>query len=283
MFVNIGILKRAIRAGSRVLPRATVPVSLILAIAAVALPRDLTSQVARKRISVQVTDSAGMPIPEVIVDALAESDSTLATGRTDSMGIVELSFAHNRVRLTIRARKLGYQPNARTFDVAASKPARLTLILSRSIQQLGTVQTTESPTLLRQRYHIDADAIGASRALLIDGFDIIAKLRPDIAWGRGNCGGAANIWVNGRWIPPELLLQNDIANARAKSGGASSKVSRAVLYALTMIPPEDIAEMTYLDCRDTSLDGLHTQNALFVVLKGGLQFDPGSGVKQKRQ
>jgi hypothetical protein len=44
------------------------------------------------------------------------------------------------------------------------------------------------------------------------------------------------------------------------------------------IKPEHIAEMKYVDCRDTeATDMPKGQNALFVVLKPGIGFDPAQG------
>ena len=44
---------------------------------------------------------------------------------------------------------------------------------------------------------------------------------------------------------------------------------------LSEIKPEHIAEMTYLDEWDTSIDKLGAQGGLFVVLKPGIGYEPG--------
>jgi hypothetical protein len=35
--------------------------------------------------------------------------------------------------------------------------------------------------------------------------------------------------------------------------------------------------MTFRDCFDTAINGMHSTNALFIVLKNGIAFDPAKG------
>lgn len=49
------------------------------------------------------------------------------------------------------------------------------------------------------------------------------------------------------------------------------------MSALAMIHPEHIAQLTFHDCFDTAIKGTHSMNAVFVVLKPGIGFDPAKG------
>jgi hypothetical protein len=96
------------------------------------------------------------------------------------------------------------------------------------------------------------------------------------------------VFVNGRRIvyPPI----NDMAVARRgltthmkpSSGRPMPKshfadVTDAVWSIMSTIKPEHIDEMNYEDCFSTKVAGLHTSQALFVVLKPGIGFEPGIG------
>ncbi|MGH7669909.1 MAG: hypothetical protein ACRENQ_10505 [Gemmatimonadaceae bacterium] len=47
--------------------------------------------------------------------------------------------------------------------------------------------------------------------------------------------------------------------------------------ALQIIRPQDIAETRHTNCRDTSIPGHGTRNAIFVTLKPGITFDAKHG------
>jgi len=185
------------------------------------------------------------------------------------------ALAPGSYRLVVR--KVGYAQINRSFIASAGDTVSLQVILAGLTPTLDAFKVLASQTAKERAYHIDAAAIAETKRPLFDAFDIIAKLRPDIVYGRGPCGGASNIWVNGRWIPRELVLQNSMAEARATGGNPGTHVSRAVLFVLSGIKPEHVAEMTYKDCLDTSMPGLHGSSALFVVLKPGVAYDPGRG------
>jgi hypothetical protein len=203
-----------------------------------------------------------------------DASTTSLRGVTDDLGA--LSFRVIRgTRLSISIRKVGFAPVDLTGAYTADTTLRV--IMTRITRDLDTVHVLAEQTARQRAYHIGASDIASHQRELINGFDIIAKLRPDIAWGRGACGGAANIWVNGRWIAPEFVATNDIANARANRGNAEGKVSRTVLYVLSEIKPEHIEEMTYHDCLEQNVVGNHGEAALFETLKVGVRFDPGRG------
>ena len=226
-------------------------------------------------VRVEVRDSVGMAVPDVAVFLDAPGAHASARGVTSDRGVVTLKIARAD-RYVTSLRKVGFRPVDSTF-VSSADSLALRLTMSRIPAALDTVRVRASETAKQRAYHIGAAEIGSTSRVLIDAFDIVAKLRPDIAWGRGACAGASNIWVNGRWIAPQFVLKNDIANSRANGGGAAGHVSRTVLYVLSEIKPEHIEEMTYHDCFDTSVPGPHGQAALIVTLKTGVRYDPGRG------
>jgi hypothetical protein len=246
------------------------PYRIIFAIIAVG-PSGLLAQTIGLRL--EVRDVAHNPVAGANVLA-NDASTTSVRGVTDDSGALSLRVTRG-MRYSISVRKVGYAP----VDLAGAYTADTTLrvVMTRITRDLDTVRVRAEQTARQRAYHIGAVDIASHRRELINGFDIIAKLRPDIAWGRGACGGAANIWVNGRWIAPEFVATNDIANARANRGNAEGKVSRTVLYVMSEIKPEHIEEMTYHDCLEQNVVGNHGEAALFVTLKVGVRFDPGRG------
>lgn len=223
-------------------------------------------------IRLDVRDSSGRALSGVSVSISVQG--LVSRGVTNDSGAIALRMARSD-RYSVSIRKVGYAPINSSVVTTADTAVRLVMV--HVADNLDTVRVLAEQTARQRAYHIAADEIAQSSRVLIDGFDIVSKLRPDIAWGRGFCGGAANIWVNGRWIPPELVATNDIANARANRGNAEGRVSRTVLYVMSEIKPEHIDELTYHDCHDQSVGGLHGEAALFVILKPGVEFDPGRG------
>lgn len=242
---------------------------IALAPAAVAGQRNRQPTVLR----IEVRDATGAAVDRATVTVGSETSSRMTAVTNDSGAAVFQIVRNDRVGVSMR--KIGFVPV--DSSVVAMGDTVLRIATSRVAAGLDTVRVTADLSRRQRAYHIGASEISNSSRVLIDAFDIVAKLRPDIAWGRGFCRGAANIWVNGRWIPPELVSTNDIARARATSGNAAGRVSRTVLYVLSEIKPEHIEEMTYHDCLDQSVPGTHGQAALFVTLKPGIHFDPGRG------
>jgi hypothetical protein len=175
---------------------------------------------------------------------------------------------------------------------------------------------TSAQDVRRKSYHLDADEIASSKEMLLDALDVVRKLRPDMLFGRVGPGGGGfdpctvrELWVNGEHIilpppPPAtkgLPAGGDVATARRpappqgnpprRPGMAPSSAGIArvpptdplagvpltVWTALSQIKPEHIAELNYADCADMSVDRPAGRNALYVVLKPGVEFRPGIG------
>ena len=254
----------------------------------------------RLEIRVRVTDTAGAPIPEASVSVM-RGNGALASGPTDELGRRSLSIERSDDDFEIVVRKIGFERNGRFVRPAAPDTLALHFTLRRAVQTLEAVSVKASQDVKRKAYHLDADDIANTTRPLFDGMDIVRKLRPDIVYGRFQGGYDPcvihDIWVNGLHIknPPV----NDMAAARRPkpppnisrpTGNPTaadkprplppdplSKVPLDVWSVLATIKPEHVAEMNYADCTDFTVDRPGGRNALYVVLKTGVDFQPGIG------
>jgi hypothetical protein len=127
-------------------------------------------------------------------------------------------------------------------------------VLADLAYSLGTVPVNARESVRKRNYFIDSTAISNSGRTIFDGWDILRKLRPRIAYGiRDVCPGVQAVWINGRWIPPETVVFNDMVMAREPT--VSSRVTPhlartiptsldhrvAAMSALSLIHPEHIA------------------------------------------
>ena len=95
--------------------------------------------------------------------------------------------------------------------------------------------------------------------------------------GPQTCPGVQEVWVNGKRIrlPPR---PSDLALARRRVGvSPRARYTISALSVLSEIAPEHIEEMTYHDCFDSTIAAVGSTNALFIVLKPGVEYDPGVG------
>jgi hypothetical protein len=80
------------------------------------------------------------------------------------------------------------------------------------------------------------------------------------------------VWVNGRHI--RLVTPDD--GALAHQTGVLAALNPGAMTVLSEIRPEHIAEMTYADEFDTSAGRPNSDSALFIVLKPGVDYEPGA-------
>lgn len=240
------------------------------------------------RITVRVVDSAGAPVREADVTLTVRGSSTIVR-QTDSSGRAAMMIARDTVSLALLVRRIGFQPNRLDFELPRTPSVTVNLVLADLAYVLDTVPVNARETIRQRNYFIDSSAIFTSGRTIIDGWDILRKLRPRIAYGvRGVCPGVQQVWINGQWIPPETVVLNDMVmfgepTVSAKvtphlANGSSPPESRAATMSLlASIHPEHVAQMTFRDCKDDAIAGLHSTSALFIVLKNGIAFDPGKG------
>jgi hypothetical protein len=78
--------------------------------------------------------------------------------------------------------------------------------------------------------------------------------------------------VNGKRIRLPLP-PTGIAAARARVGvPARARFSYVPVSVMSDIPPEHIQEINYHDCFDTSMAAVGNNNAIFIVLKPGIDY-----------
>ncbi|MEP6495712.1 MAG: carboxypeptidase-like regulatory domain-containing protein [bacterium] len=246
-------------------------------------------QTSQLLVRVHIVDSSGAPVGNADVTVLRGLTEVAATGVTDDAGRRTLSVPHGGAYELV-VRRIGFQ-RGNEFFRGDRESIDLRIVLHRSTQQLPAVKVTAAEDLKRKSYHIDADDIAASQRPIIDGWDVVTKLRPDMIHPRPQSGfdpcGLYYVWVNGRRIM--FAPVNDALAAKAAMARRGAKatphigvtgiggVPLNVQSVLSSIHPEHIAEMNYADCNDFSVNATRARNAVFVTLKPGIAFEPGTG------
>ncbi|HEX4684064.1 MAG TPA: carboxypeptidase regulatory-like domain-containing protein [Gemmatimonadaceae bacterium] len=238
---------------------------------------------------VVVTDSGGRAIERAEVSAVQGLATIRAAATTAASGIGILRIPRVAEPIEVVARRIGYT-RASVFVTPARDTTTITIQLRPSATTIAGVKVTERESITRRAYHVDADDIANSSRPIFDGMDVLLKLRPDIVYGRAPGCAVANVWVNGKRIydvPIDPMVEARRPHApdpRMRSGGRplpASPLSRSSLAevwtVLASIKPEHIEEMNFADCFNTDVNRPHAQNALFVVLKTGIGFEPGVG------
>lgn len=240
------------------------------------------AQSARLTVRVRVLDTADHPIAGADIDVKRGLRQFLAQGQTDAAGTRTLTVTRVNGEFEVTARKLGYAP-ANQFVTASDDPTvDVTLRLHQTVQTLAPVAVTAEEDALRKRNYIDAAAIAASSRPILDGLDVISKLRPSMIDPPDNSEfdpcGLFNLWVNGTrvMLPPETIKVDDqMVASRVKT---MSPAPRGwIAEALSKIKPEHIAEITYKGCHDKLVDANGGNNAAFVVLKEGIGYNLKDG------
>jgi hypothetical protein len=152
-------------------------------------------------VRVRITDSLGVPLPDVDVSVVQGLNQSLARGATDRAGMRVMSVASHDGELQVVARRVGYQIGSKVFIGGAWRDTIVVPITMHRIpQRLDPVHVTAEYALRLQRQTIDADAIANSSRPLVDATDIIGKLRPDMIYGvggRDQCDPVKNVFING--------------------------------------------------------------------------------------
>jgi len=249
-------------------------------------------------IHVVVVDTARRPMPGVELSVVRGLNQQIANGTTDSSGRSDLRVAHDSGAYQVVARRIGYQRAVHFFAKAFGDTIGIQLEMRRAVQVLEAVAVTEKQDLATKSYHIDADEIANSNRTIIDATDILTKLRPDMLDGRSGMCALQNVWVNGRYI--EFAPNNDHALLRrgtaptapearpvfSGKGGMSPRGLRSTPQqraadvawsVLSTIKPEHIDEINYVDCFKDPVHKRNSDNAVYVVLKPGVDFISGIG------
>lgn len=236
-------------------------------------------------VRVRVIDSANAPVGGADVSIVQGLKDVRASGVTDAAGVHFLHILRDSGQRELVARKIGFA-RANMFFFPRRDTIVLTVTMHRVVQKLETVKVSEREDLKRKSYHVDADEIENATRPILDGLDVITKLKPDIISGRMPGCGWKYIWVNGKLI--QGVIQDPMVAGRVHIplGRAKTPARRIPLLApaefpndlptiMASIKPEHIEEMNFLDCFDMSIKNTKCSAALYVVLKDGIGFDPG--------
>jgi predicted RecA/RadA family phage recombinase len=243
-----------------------------------AMAQQAASRAKQSVVRVFVVDSAGAAVTGADLAVVRGLNAVIAHGSTDQYGRATLGFASDDGEYDIVVRKIGYPRSDRVFEMGSRDTMALSIVVPPpSAKTLDVVKITAQEDLKTKVYSIDADAIAASTRPLFTSWDIITKLRPDMAGGRAPCNGdRINLWVNGSRI--RFVPRNDMAVAREHiSRGQAVSGIADIVFALYEIEPEHIAQMRFRDCFDTTVPDVGGSNALFIVLKPGVVYEPGVG------
>ena len=252
-------------------------------------------------VRVHVTDSAGAPVAGASVAIVHGLQQLVVQGVTDANGQRVLSVTGTAGDYDAMVRKIGFARADRFFGFRAGDTVTLHLLLVPAVQTLAEMNVTAPGDRKRLRRYVDADDIANSTRPILDGMDVVTKLRPDMMSdptpGSMDHCAMDDIWVNGQHIvlPPindalaarTRMLRHGIGftspgprwgpTIQPMGPALAARVAVSVQSVLATIHPEHIAEMTFHDCNDFSINRAHARNALFVVLKPGVAFEPGIG------
>lgn len=228
-------------------------------------------------IRIRVTDSSGAPVSNATVSLVRGLRLELATGTTDTTGMLcfcdRLIFSPD---YQVVVRKPGFALTHQFAKLTLVDSLKMDVVLARATLAADSRAAT-SPK------RIDADAIVRSRQVPVNAFDVIRSLRPEMLPTVGApeaCQPVSHLWVNNQLVfAPTTgtgLRARVGVNAPARPSPFDG-VSVQVRSALNTIRPEHIASIEYRDCGDAAGAETGRNNALFVVLKRGVQFDESLG------
>jgi hypothetical protein len=229
-------------------------------------------------VRVQVTDSAARPLGGVEVLVMAGLQTVLARRGAGEDGRVTIAVppvSPASEGLEVVARRIGFARASTFLRAAPGDTLEVRLALAPLAQRLATTRVTARADAKRRSYYIDADAIAESRRPIGSALDVMAKLRPDMLTSRAGwrvCGTVREVWVNGRRIPQNLVPDPMVQGRPLPGVSPRVPVPAQVLTILHTIRPEHIAEMTYHDCFDRSIGRNGSENAVFIVLKPGVEY-----------
>jgi len=268
------------------------PIALLVALALPVATRAQSSDTVT--ITVHVLSQLGFDVPLADVAVRTRDGTVVARVQSDTAGNAVVHFLRSANGVQLFIRRIGFLPQTLPLPYPLEQSNLVAaLLVDADAPTLDTMRTNSTEALRRRIYFIDSTAITHSPVPIYDGWDILKKLRPDIAYGRdgiGICPGVRELYINGVWLKPYMVTPDPLVMARerrpsaaaphaaARNAGLSGDEHRLqTINALALIKPEHIAQITYRTCLDRPIAGMHSVNAVFVVLKDGIAFDPATG------
>jgi hypothetical protein len=239
-----------------------------------------TRSLPRAFVQITAKDSSGAVIPSAEIVVTRGLKEVVAQGTTNDEGKSVVSVeVKDSTDFQVTMRKIGYVRSDRFFGVGPHDTARVTIVAARAKSTaLAPVVVTADADPKWKSYHLDADDIDRATMPLDNGWEIIKRLRPDMLTSRGGCAtGVQNVWVNGKRIRLPLMPTGMVA-ARARVGvPARARFSYVPVSVMSEIAPEHIQEINYHDCFDHSMAAVGNNDAIFVTLKPGIEYQVNVG------
>jgi hypothetical protein len=238
------------------------------------------AQTPRSFVRITVRDSTGAVVPSAELTVTRGVHDVLAHGSTDEGGHAVIPIeVKDSSDLSVTMRKIGYKRSDRFFEIGPNGTADVTLTVAPArTTDLAPVTVTARPDPKWLSYHLDADQIEQADLPVDNAWELIKRMRPDMLTSRGGCAtGAQEVWVNGKRIRLPLY-PTGIAAARARVGvPPRARFSYVPVSVMSDIAPEHIQEINYHDCFDTSMAAVGNNNAIFIVLKPGVEYKENVG------
>jgi hypothetical protein len=179
-------------------------------------------------------------------------------------------------------RKLGFARVARPRPVTASVIVPVTIVLERSAEaDLPTVRVETRG----RNYRVTASDVVDRGRTFVDAYDLLRKYRPEKLGDKARCPSepTRNVWVNGRRVwwtlnpTPATATQSADGRVRVIGSARAGPIADVLESVLRTIKVEHITEIRYVNCWDTSLPEIGTNNAVFIDLKPGVAWDWKNG------
>jgi hypothetical protein len=274
---------------------------VLIGLALCAAPARAQTPAPRATVHAYVTDAAGTPVPDAELVVVRGDSDAVHVARTDSAGHIAFTMELADARYSVLIRKIGFLDVQGPLAVANGDTANLRVTFIRlATSALDTVRVRANRRVLSSDYHLTAADIANSTRPLLDGLDILAKLRPEMLGDAWKCPdppamtssgplafasstggmprrpmGMQPMKVQRRVGTEHAIVQFLWINGQRVSVGGVPAMSPESL--LVQVHPEHVAEMTYTGCYDSSVPLAGGRNALFVILKPGYVFDYNDG------
>jgi hypothetical protein len=237
-------------------------------------------------VRLHVAAADGSAVEGVAFSVRDSAKAATATAVSDASGRAMVRLTTVSTELQYSARKIGWTGGDGRVSVSARDTIDIEVRLERTAQLLDTVRTIDThERILSNNYDLGAAEIAASHRYITDAFDALRDLRPSMLGDRMRyCPYLQNLWVNGVRQPLgpwEPIVPFTSAGSGVRADGSGRRPLRAgglpahapAGSPLALIKSEHIAELHYTSCWQSSAVGMHGENALFVILKPGVDFD----------
>ena len=253
--------------------------SLMLALPCVAVAQQTV-------VRVRVVDSAGAPMVNADVAALRGLNTAVAGGPTDSAGRRTFNIPRDGGEYQVVARRIGFQ-RGEQFFTASRDTVSVRIVIRATPRALPAVQVTAQEDIKRRAYHVDADEIAAStrtdhrwtrrplEAPARHHFLARAGVRRAICLGERP---SHHVSADRSGVGDQAVQRRRAASVLKHIGPTGmATVNLTIQSVMASIHPEHIAEVTFADCNDKTVEAVKGNSAVFVTLKPGIAFEPGIG------